>query len=93
MVRIDGDGRFRKMRFDDRKILVTGAAGGIGRQIVQRFRTAGAQVAVADLDVAALEAEAHLPGDLLDANYADGLPAAAATLACLRWLAPCFARR
>ena len=44
------------MRFDDRKILVTGASGGIGRQIVQRFRTAGAQVAVADLDVAALEA-------------------------------------
>jgi NAD(P)-dependent dehydrogenase (short-subunit alcohol dehydrogenase family) len=77
---MDGDGRFRKMRFDDRKILVTGASGGIGRQIVQRFRTAGAQVAVADLDVAALEAEAHLPGDLLDANYADGLPAAAATL-------------
>ena len=37
-------------------------------------------LAVADLDVAALEAEAHLPGDLLDANYADGLPAAAATL-------------
>ena len=77
---MDGDGRFRKMRFDDRKILVTGASGGIGRQIVQRFRTAGAQVAVADLDVAALEAEAHLPGDLLDASYADGLPAAAATL-------------
>ena len=38
---------------------------GIGRQIVQRFRTAGGQVTVADLDVAALEADAHLPGDLL----------------------------
>lgn len=34
-------------------------------------------MAVAYRDVAALEAEAHLPGDLLDPGYADGLAAAA----------------
>lgn len=34
----------------------------------------GAKVAVADRDVSAIEADAHLPGNLLEANYADGLP-------------------
>ncbi len=57
--------------------LVTGAAGGIGAAIVQRLRTAGARVAVADRDVAAIAADVHLPGDLLDAAYADALPQSA----------------
>ncbi|WP_170751495.1 SDR family NAD(P)-dependent oxidoreductase [Ruegeria lacuscaerulensis] len=57
--------------------LVTGAAGGIGAAIVQRLRAAGAQVAVADRDVAGIAADAHLPGDLLDESYADTLPHAA----------------
>ncbi len=57
--------------------LVTGAAGGIGAAIVQRLRTAGARVAVADRDVAAIAADAHLPGDLLDTTYADALPQSA----------------
>ncbi|WP_394888570.1 SDR family NAD(P)-dependent oxidoreductase [Mesorhizobium sp. AaZ16] len=65
------------MDFSGKKALVTGAAGGIGASIVTRLRAAGARVAVADRDVAAIEAEAHLPGDLLDASYADGLPLSA----------------
>lgn len=32
---------------------------------------------MADRDVTGIEAEAHLPGNLLEAAYADGLPAAA----------------
>ncbi|NGO53876.1 SDR family NAD(P)-dependent oxidoreductase [Allomesorhizobium camelthorni] len=66
------------MRFSGQKALVTGAAGGIGASIVTRLRAAGARVAVADRDVTGIEADAHLPGDLLDARYADALPLAAA---------------
>ena len=65
------------MDLTGRHALVTGAAGGIGAAIVRKMRAAGARVAVADRDVAGIEAEAHLPGDLLDPAYADGLPRAA----------------
>lgn len=57
--------------------LVTGAAGGIGAAVVRALRAQGCRVAVADRDTGAIEAEAHLDGNLLDAAYADGLPAAA----------------
>lgn len=57
--------------------LVTGAAGGIGAAVVRALRAAGVTVAVADRDTGAIEAEAHLDGNLLDATYADGLAAAA----------------
>jgi len=57
--------------------LVTGAAGGIGAAVVKALRAQGVRVAVADRDVDGIEAEAHLPGNLLDQSYADGLPAAA----------------
>lgn len=66
------------MEFLNKKALVTGAAGGIGASIVERLRAAGAKVAVADRDASGIEAEAHLPGDLLDADYADTLPLKAA---------------
>ena len=66
-------------RFEGKTALVTGAAGGIGAQVVRMLRAEGARVAVADRDVAGIEAEAHLPGDLRDGAYADGLPAAAKT--------------
>lgn len=65
------------MRSDGKCALVTGAAGGIGATIVRMLRAEGAKVAVADRDVSAIEADAHLPGDLLDPAYADGLPKAA----------------
>ncbi|WP_299076840.1 SDR family oxidoreductase [uncultured Ruegeria sp.] len=67
------------MELTGKAALVTGAAGGIGASIVQRLRTAGARVAVADRSVDGIEAEAHLPGDLLDADYANTLPQSAAT--------------
>lgn len=65
-------------RFDRKYALVTGAAGGIGASVVQMLRAEGARVAVADRDVSAIAAEAHLPGDLRDPAYADGLAATAA---------------
>jgi len=65
------------VNFNGKKALVTGAAGGIGLAIVRMLREAGAAVAVADKDVSNIEAEAHLPGDLTDSEYADNLPAAA----------------
>ena len=57
--------------------LVTGAAGGIGLAVVRALRAQGVRVAVADRDVSGVEAEAQLPGDLLDPAYADALPGAA----------------
>jgi NAD(P)-dependent dehydrogenase (short-subunit alcohol dehydrogenase family) len=65
------------MRFGGKAALVTGAAGGIGAAIVRGLRAEGSQVAVADREVASIEAEARLPGDLLDKGYADSLPRAA----------------
>jgi NAD(P)-dependent dehydrogenase (short-subunit alcohol dehydrogenase family) len=63
--------------FSGKTALVTGAAGGIGAAIVKRLRAEGVKVAVADRDVAGIDAEAHLPGDLLQADYTDNLPQAA----------------
>ena len=67
------------MNLNGKSALVTGAAGGIGASIVHRLREAGARVAVADRSVDGIEAEAHLPGDLLDPDYADQLPRTAAS--------------
>lgn len=64
-------------RFAGKNVLVTGAAGGIGASVVEKFRAKGARVAVADRDVSGIAADAHLPGNLLDKAYADGLPEAA----------------
>ena len=65
------------MRFSGETALVTGAAGGIGAVIVKGLRAEGALVAVADRDVSGIDADAHLPGDLLEPAYADGLAQAA----------------
>ncbi|WP_111413405.1 3-hydroxybutyrate dehydrogenase [Billgrantia lactosivorans] len=43
------------MQLFDKTALITGAAGGIGRAIAERFAREGARVAVADLDLAAAE--------------------------------------
>lgn len=63
------------MDFTGKTALVTGAAGGIGAAITRMLRDRGARVAVADRDTDGIEADAHLPGDLLDQTYADILPA------------------
>lgn len=65
------------MRFSDKKVLITGAAGGIGTTLVERFTAEGALVAVADREVSGINADAHLPGNLLEAEYADSLAEAA----------------
>lgn len=65
------------MRFEGKAALVTGAAGGIGAAIVRQLRAEGARVAVADRVTNGIEAEAHLPGDLLDPAYAESLAHAA----------------
>lgn len=66
------------MRFSGRKVLVTGAAGGMGQVITRMLRAEGAGVTVADMNCDGLDAEADLPGDLLDRAYCDGLAQAAA---------------
>lgn len=65
------------MRFEGKAALVTGAAGGIGAAIVRLLGAEGARMAAADRDTGGIAAEAHLPGDLLDPAYADGLARAA----------------
>ncbi len=59
------------MRFEGKKVLVTGANGGIGQAIVARLRAEGATVVTTD------RAGADINGDLLDADFCDGLPAMA----------------
>jgi len=65
------------MSFAGKNALVTGAAGGLGQAVVAMLRTRGARVVAADRDVSHIKAEAHLPGDLLDTGYCDGLAEAA----------------
>ena len=62
------------MRFTGKKALVTGAAGGIGKSLVRKLRAEGASVAVTDIIVSHIEAEAHFPGDLSVAQFCDDLP-------------------
>ena len=53
---------------------MTGAAGGIGKSLVRKLRAEGASVAVTDINVSHIEAEAHFPGDLSIAQFCDDLP-------------------
>ena len=62
------------MKFEHRRVLVTGAAGGIGAAVTSMFRREGAQVCATDLDCAGIEADACLAGDLTDPHFADSLP-------------------
>lgn len=65
-------------RFSNKKVLITGAAGGIGQAVTQRFRQEGALVAAADINTDGLSADALLPGDLTNSIYCDTLPRVAA---------------
>ncbi len=62
------------MRFEGKTALITGAAGGIGSTLVAALRSEGARVAVSDRDSHAIEAEAHLDGNLCDGAFCDALP-------------------
>ncbi len=62
------------MRFQGKKALVTGAAGGIGKSLVRKLRAEGASVAITDITLNNVEAEAHFPGDLSAAQFCDDLP-------------------
>tara|TARA_B100000579_G_scaffold228992_1_gene187482 strand:+ start:2681 stop:3412 length:732 start_codon:yes stop_codon:yes gene_type:complete len=57
-----------------KKVLLTGANGGIGRAILHRLKIEGALIAVTDLDVGNLDAEVHFNGSLLDKRFCDELP-------------------
>ena len=65
------------VQLENRKALVTGAAGGIGQAIVARLQAEGAVVAASDIDLKDSKADALLPGNLLDKDYTEGLAEAA----------------
>ncbi len=67
-----------ELDFSGRKVLVTGAGGGIGQSILERLSDAGAAVAAADRQTEGLSCDASLPGDLTDRDYCDSLPGQAA---------------
>jgi len=62
------------MRFQGKKALVTGAAGGIGKSLVRKLRAEGASVAITDITIGNVEAEADCPGDLSAAQFCGDLP-------------------
>ena len=71
--------------------IVTGARGGIGRQVVQRLRTQGHRVAVVGRDAASLDslaADARIAADTTEPQGAQ-----AAIAACRRYLAETFRRQ
>lgn len=62
------------MRFAGQNVLVTGAAGGIGRAIVSGFIAEGARVAVTDRDTSDIDGVVRIDGDLLNGEFCDDLP-------------------
>jgi len=66
------------MRLEGQKVLITGAAGGMGKAMVRQFKAAGAIVCGTDINTDGIEgADAVIAGSLTDKAFADGLPAAA----------------
>ncbi len=61
-------------RFENKKALITGASGGIGRVLVKELKKEGALVAVTDLSTSTVKADANFDGDLLNSNFCDELP-------------------
>ena len=59
------------MAFDGQRVLVTGAAQGIGRAIARHFAAQGASVFAADLDLAGAEATAQAAGPRCAAHRLD----------------------
>jgi len=65
------------MTLSGKKVLVTGAAGGIGQAIVRELTDAGAAIAATDIQLEGIPCDAALPGDLTDSAHCDALPAKA----------------
>ena len=59
------------MRFDGQVVLITGAAGGMGRAITTRFQAEGARVAGVDLK--ATDTDLSIEGDLTAPEFCDSL--------------------
>ena len=65
------------MALSGKKVLVTGAAGGIGQAIVKALTDAGAAIAATDIQLEGIPCDAAIPGDLTDSAHCDALPAKA----------------
>ena len=65
------------MALSGKKVLVTGAAGGIGQAIVRALTDAGAAIAATDIQLEGIPCDAAIPGDLTDSAHCDALPAKA----------------
>ena len=59
----------------DKIVLITGAAGGIGQALTAAFAAQGALVACSDRHGTSLGGDAQFYGDLCEADFASGLPA------------------
>lgn len=55
--------KLNEMRFENKTVIITGAAGGIGTEITRRFLNEGAKVVAADLSTEALEKLASKMGN------------------------------
>ncbi|MEM9343954.1 MAG: SDR family oxidoreductase [Pseudomonadota bacterium] len=66
------------MRFKGQRVLVTGAAGGIGAAVVAGFLAEGARVVATDRETSGIDGVIGIDGDLLEAGFCDGLPRRAA---------------
>lgn len=60
------------MQLMNKRALVTGAAGGIGRAIVAKLQAEGAMVT--GTDIIPSKADFSIEGDLMDGSFCDGLP-------------------
>ena len=66
--------KFSSNRFENKKVLITGASGGIGQSLVKLFKEEGAIIAATDMNISGIEANAYFEGDLMDSSFCDALP-------------------